>query len=35
MKISTSGSWLPAGFVPEGLAFQAEHWAPSITLNAI
>lgn len=29
------GLTLPAGFVPEGQAFQVEHWAPFVTLNAI
>jgi len=29
------GLMLPAGFVPEGQAFQVEHWAPFVTLNAV
>ena len=29
------GLALPTGYVPAGKAFQVEHWAPFVTLNAI
>ena len=45
LKGPESGEWrredivlgltLPAGFVPSGRAFQVEHWAPFVTLNAV
>ena len=45
LKGQESGEWrredivlgltLPARFVPSGGAFQVEHWAPFVTLNAV